>query len=156
MKYLGYNNGNIVKLHQLQNGETPMLSEEEFQRQLKYLSYDMLYGENYQFDGEKPFARVDMRMGTRPVITSDLRVMGDTVYVRGEGYTKGSKIFINGKQKKTIMLSQYSLMAKDVSIKPGDKVVVGQASSKKAVLSSSEAIIYNEELHKVGQEEPET
>ncbi|MBR5218594.1 MAG: sulfatase-like hydrolase/transferase [Clostridia bacterium] len=149
MKQLGYNNGNMVKLHQLRSREDSPLSEKELQRQIKCLAYDMLYGDNFQFGGEKPYAPVDMRMGTLPITASGLKVMENIVYVQGEGFTTKSRIFVNGKKQKTVMLSQYSLMAKDVTLNPGDEITVGQSSSKKEVLSYSDPIIYEEELHMI-------
>ena len=156
MQHLGYNNGNMVKLHQLKSSENSPLSEKEFQRQIKFLAYDMLYGDNFQFGGEKPYAPVDMRMGTLPITVSGLKVMENIAYVQGEGFTTKSKIFVNGKKQKTVMLSQYSLMAKDITLSPGDEITVGQSSSKKEVLSYSNPIIYEEELHLIPGSEEQT
>jgi hypothetical protein len=149
MRSLGFNNGNLTKLHQLKGEEDSELSEKEYQRQIEYLAYDMLYGKNYQYDSKKPYKKVDMRMGTIPITVENMTVMGDSIYVQGIGFTDKSRIFLNGEKIDTTMLSEYSLMAKDAKLKEGDQIMVGQASSKREVLGYSEPIYYSEEEHLV-------
>ena len=156
MRTLGYNNGNLTKLHQLKNSENSPLDEETYQEQIAYLAYDMLYGDNTQFGGVKPFEKTDMRMGTRPITADSVKVMGDSLYLQGTGFTEKSKIFINGEKQTTTMLSQYSLMVSGVSLADGDEITVGQSSSKREVLSYSNPIIYSEEEHLIPEEAEET
>ena len=148
MKWLGFNNGNFTKLYQLAKGENPAMTEKEYQEAICYLSYDMLYGECYQFGGENPYKKTEMRMGTLPVTIEDIKHMGDSLYVQGTGFTSKSTVFINGKKYDTVMLSQYSLMATEVKISDGDTVEVGQSSSKRQVLGYTNAVIYDESADK--------
>ena len=145
LRSVGFNNGNLTKLHQYKNSEKSDLSEEVYQEYITSLAYDMLYGENLQFGGKKPYEKTNMRMGTLPIITDEISVVGNSLYVQGQGFTEKSDIFINGKKVETKMLSQYSLMAPEVEIKEGDEVTVGQSSSKREVLSYSAPIVYGEE-----------
>ncbi len=147
LKEIGFNNGNLTKLHQYKNSEDSKLNEKKYQEQIAYLAYDMLYGENYQFGGEKPYKKTEMRMGTLPITLDSIKVMGRSLYVQGEGFTEKSKIFVNGEKLPTTMLSQYSLMVADTRIREGDEVTVGQSSSKREVLSYSDPIIYNKDVH---------
>ena len=94
-----------------------------------------------------------MRMGTIPITTEGIKVMGNAVYVQGSGFTEKSKIFINGEKYTTTMLSRYSLMATGVTLTEGDEITVGQTSSKREVLSYSEPIVYSESQHKILSEE---
>lgn len=153
MKTIGFNDGNLTKLHQLKAEENSPLSEEEYQDNIRYLAYDMLYGENLQFGGTKPYIMTDMRMGTLPITADNIKVMGQSLYVQGSGFTEKSKIFINGEKCSTIMLSQYSLMATGVELNEGDSVTVGQSSSKREVLSYSDPVIYSENEHFIATEE---
>ncbi len=153
MKSIGFNNGNLTKLHQMKSEENSNLTEEEYQESIRYLAYDMLYGENFQFGGEKPYKKTDMRMGTLPIIAENIKVMGEALYVQGSGFTEKSKIFINGEKKSTIMLSQYSLMATGVTLSEGDSITVGQSSSKREVLSYSDPVIYSENEHFIQTDE---
>ena len=147
MSWLGFNNGNLTKLHQYKSMENSPLDEETYQSQIAYLAYDMLYGENTQFGGIKPYKKQNMRMGTLPITTESIKVMGNSLYVQGKGFTEKSKIFVNGEKLATTMLSQYSLMATKAELSDGDEVTVGQSSSKREVLSYSDPIIYNESEH---------
>ncbi len=153
MKSIGFNDGNLTKLHQLKGEENSPISEEEYQESIRYLAYDMLYGENLQFGGTKPYIMTDMRMGTLPITADNIKVMGEALYVQGSGFTEKSKIFINGEKCSTIMLSQYSLMTTGVELKEGDRVTVGQSSSKREVLSYSDPVIYSENVHFIESEE---
>ncbi len=147
MSWLGFNNGNLTKLHQYKSLENSPLDEETYQSQIAYLAYDMLYGDNTQFGGIKPYEKQNMRMGTLPITTESIKVMGNSLYVQGKGFTEKSKIFVNGEKLATTMLSQYSLMATKAELSDGDEVTVGQSSSKREVLSYSAPIIYNESEH---------
>ena len=148
MNCLGYNNGNITKLHQYRNHSVPSLSDEEYQKSLRYLSYDMLYGSHYQFGGENPYKKTNMRMGTLPITVDDIVVAEDNIYVKGKGFTQMSRIFINGKEQETVLYSQSSLMAGKIIIKQGDSVCVGQVSEDE-VMSYSNAVVYKEEEHRL-------
>ena len=153
MRYLGFNNGNLTKLHQYKNSENSPLDEEAYQEQIAYLAYDMLYGENTQFGGVKPYEMRNMRMGTLPITADGIKVMGGSLYVQGKGFTDKSKIFVNGEKLATTMLSRYSLMATGVELSDGDEITVGQSSSKREVLSYSSPVIYSEEEHLIPTEE---
>ncbi len=153
MDMLGLNNGYITKLHQkkLEMGEG--FDFEEYQSKLKFFSYDMLYGKNLLFGGEKPYVKTQMQMGTTPIEIENIKAMGSSLYVQGEGFTDKSKIFINGEKcKSTVMLSRFSLMTSDIEIKDGDVITVGQASSKREVLSYSNEIIFDAAVHSIQEE----
>ena len=147
MHVLGYNNGNLTKLHQLKSAEGSTLSEEDYQKYISYLAYDMLYGANMQFGGIKPYVKTAMRMGTLPITTTGLRYDGTILCVQGEGFTEKSKIFINGKKYSTIMVSETELTTRRVNLNDGDEIKVGQASSKREVLGYSNSIRYSGALH---------
>ena len=147
LEWLGFNNGNFTKLNQMKKDSSYGMTEEAYQEAVYYLSYDMLYGENHQYNGKKPYEKTEMRMGTIPVVADDIRYLDNSLYVQGNGFTAKSTIFVNGKKYDTIMLSPYSIMATDVDIKDGDVVSVGQSSSKKEVLGYSNEITYDKSHH---------
>lgn len=149
MRSLGYNNGNLTKLHQLKSSENTPLTEETYQNYITYLAYDMLYGENTQFGNVKPYIKTPMRMGTLPVTVDGLRYDGTILCVEGTGFTEKSKIFINGKKHSTIMVSENELTVKRASLNDGDEIKVGQASSKREILGYSNPVRYSEAQHKV-------
>ena len=153
MKSLGFNNGNLTKLHQYKSMENSPLDEESYQEQIAYFAYDLLYGDNLLYGGVKPYEMQNMRMGTLPITADSIKVMGDSLYVQGKGFTEKSKIFVNGEKLSTTMLSQYSLMATGVTLSDGDEITVGQSSSKREVLSYSDPVIYSASEHFIPSEE---
>lgn len=152
MSWLGFNNGNITKLHQNMFVKNPLLTEVEYQEQMAIIAYDMLYGENIQFGGKKPYKELNMRMGTLPITVDSIRVMDGCLYVQGSGFTEKSSIFINGEKVSTMVLSEYSLMAKDVTLNNKDEIKTGQIDSRSDALSYSNSIIYDVNLHKIKNE----
>ena len=144
MGWLGFNNGNITKLHQFKSQENSTLGEEEFQNHIKLLAYDMLYGEKMQFAPESQLLMSNMRMGTIPITISDVKVNNGNIYVRGEGFTAKSCVFVNGKKVETNVLSPQNLVVEDEILAVGDEIAVGQTNSKRNVLSYTNSIIYAE------------
>ncbi len=141
--WLGFNNGNITKLHQLWQKNDGTMLPEEYSEGLRLLSYDMLYGEEFQFE-VNPYEKTQMRMGTLPITIEEIQVSGNSLYIKGSGFTDKSTVFINDKRQDTVVLSQYSLMVPTATVAEGDSVTVGQASSKREFLSYSEPVIYTE------------
>ncbi len=144
--WLGFNNGNITKLHQLAYSDSEALTFEEHIEGMRILAYDMLYGMEYQFE-VNPYEKTDMRMGTLPIKVEGIQIMGNSLYVKGSGFTDKSTVFINGVKQSTAVLSQHSLMVSMAEISEGDSVTVGQSSSKREVLSYSDPVIYSKEEH---------
>ncbi len=142
--WLGFNNGNITKLHQMTQADPEAFSPEEKENALRLLSYDMLYGEEYQFE-INPYLKTEMQMGTLPVTIDSAEVVGNSLYIKGSGFTDKSTVFVNDKKMETVVLSQYSLMVSSVIIEEGDSITVGQFSSKREYLSYSEPVIYAKE-----------
>lgn len=149
MGWLGFNNGNITKLHQYMSAENPPVTEEKYQNMMAILAYDMLYGENIQFNGKKPYKELSMRMGTLPVTVDSIKVMDGNLYVQGSGFTAESNIFINGEKVETMVLSEYSLVAKNVTVNNKDEIKTGQTDSQRDILSYSNSVIYDESIHKI-------
>lgn len=118
----------------------------DYEKNLELLQYDSLYGEHYGWPSPDYYQRTDMQMGTVPITIDFITLVGDKLYVHGNGFTEKSKIFINGDKKtKTEMLSSSCLTLSNVELDEGDEITVGQASSKREVLSYSNEIIYGEQ-----------
>ena len=66
MQALNIDGGVINKFHQIYS-EDP-----DYLKALKALEYDILYGDNYVFDGQSPYVPTDMQMGTYPIYISGI------------------------------------------------------------------------------------
>lgn len=134
---LGIHLGTVNRLNQYFSGD------ERYEEKLELLQYDALYGERYSWPSPDFYQKTDMQMGTVPITLEYATVMGDNLYVHGSGFTEKSKIFINGEKKnKTRRLSSSCLVLANESPEQGDVISVGQASSKREVLSYTNEIVY--------------
>lgn len=93
LKRLHISEGNITRYHQGYSWRTRTYHEN-----LKLLAYDMLYGENYAYQGEKPFVPVELQMGTEPVVLTDV-VKNDRGYLlKGTGFTPYAHVLFQGRE----------------------------------------------------------
>ena len=128
---IGLHEGLIPRLHQshfVDEEET----EEKYLEDLRVLSYDMLYGNQYCWDGVNPYSPTVLTYGFyRPDPTSMHAVYdsaNDTYYltVYGTDFTPYSYIFINGERyKDTIYVSDTELFLPRITLNDRDAVSVG-------------------------------
>lgn len=93
LKRIGINEGNITKYHQSASWKTKTYHEN-----LKMLEYDMLYGENYAYEGTKPYQTVETQMGTHLVTITDVVKKEDGYLVTGTGFTPYCHLLFAGKE----------------------------------------------------------
>lgn len=137
---LGIHNGTINRLNQYAKNDS------DYEQKLVFLQYDSLYGEKFSWPTTDYYQKTDMQMGTVPITIDFVTLVGDKLYVHGSNFTEKSKIFINGQKKtKTVLLSPSCVLLSGVELDKGDKISVGQASSKREVLSYTEEITYGEQ-----------
>ncbi len=140
-KLLGINNGTLNRFNQT------CAEDSDYEKNLELLQYDSLYGERYGWPSPDYYQKTDMQMGTVPITIDFITLVGDKLYVHGSGFTEKSKIFINGdKKSQTEMLSPSCLTLNNVSLEKDDKITVGQASSKREVLSYTNEIVYGAQI----------
>lgn len=93
LKRIQINTGNITRYHQNTQWWT-----KSYYENLKTLTYDMLYGENYAYQGNKPYAPVDLQMGVKPVQIQDVTKNESGYLVTGSGFTPYCHLLFNGKE----------------------------------------------------------
>ena len=76
----------------------------DFLIDLKALGYDMLYGDNYCFNG-KTYEAADIQFGTKEIKINEVNKIGNKYYIMGENFTEHSRITLNGEVLSTIYLS---------------------------------------------------
>lgn len=114
------------------------LSEEEYLTGLKELEYDILYGDDIYYGGEYPFETTEMKMGFNPVTIDTVELTKDKVLIlRGNNFTRYSKIQINGTDIVTLYLDPNTLVAADITLASGDEILVSQNN-----LSTSDTYTY--------------
>ncbi len=93
LERIGICEGNITKYHQNAYWRTKSYYED-----LKVLEYDMLYGENYAYQGKKPFEPSDLVMGTKPVKITDVCRNERGFMLTGENLTPYAHVLYDGSE----------------------------------------------------------
>ena len=139
---LGVRNGVINNYHQTHIND----DEETYLGGLRYLEYDLLYGNKTALKDAGPYKTKDMRFGVKDVTiskVSERQVGEDTyVYVNGDNFTQWSMININGNYYRTELLNAHLIRAPYDDLLPQDELFVAQVGDDKFQLSQTEPIIY--------------
>ena len=137
---VGIHEGTILNYHQTQ------MNGADYQDGLENLQYDILYGNRYCYNGEDQYPATDIVMGIDPVtIDSATNSIGDSeVIIRGNNFTKWSKVFVNGSKVNTIFSSSKCLIIQRDDINDGDTIQVNQMGSNNTVFRSSNTLTYSD------------
>lgn len=138
MDRLDIHEGTVFRYHQTRK------NTRNYQVDLEMLQYDILYGEQYVYNGENPYQRTEMRMGiydaTLDFITrsSDLE---DSYYLRGSNFTPSSEVQINGEWYETTYVDNTTLLISGYTFNGKDLILVAQrsnSSTRKALSKTPE------------------
>lgn len=114
---LGIHEGVITRYHQQADR-----SSDTYKENLKALEYDLLYGENYIYDGEAPFQATDLQMGTKPLKLADIYQKSGEYFVRGDNFTPYCKVYFDGKELESRWVDEHHLKLKDIPERSDRKV----------------------------------
>lgn len=106
---IGIHTGVITQFHQQADR-----SSDTYQTDLKALEYDLLYGENYIYDGEVPFTASNLQMGTNPLKIADVYQKDGQYIVRGDNFTLYCRVYFDGKELESQWIDEHHLKLKDV------------------------------------------
>jgi len=87
----GIHEGLVTKYHQQTEWNTQGYTEG-----LTMLSYDLLYGENYAYNGELPFGPSELQMGTEKAVINSVCINENGFLVTGRGFTPYSEVYFDG------------------------------------------------------------
>ncbi|MEG2199022.1 MAG: LTA synthase family protein [Anaerovorax sp.] len=130
---LGINQGIMTKYHQNHKEDKTYLEN------LKALQYDMLYGNDYVFQGKNPYKATKLKMGVNDIKIDEVLKIGKKYYLKGENFTTFSKVSLDGEVLDTIFLGPTTLgLLEDVDPKDASKMKVSQVEKNKEILSTTE------------------
>ena len=146
---LGFHNGMITKLHQ---SHMFLADQSDYLHNLSLLSYDMLYGEQFLWDGEIPYEATKLTYGFHPVTLSSYHTIyslaNDTYYLQlfGEHFTPYTDIYINGtRHRETIVVSDTEIFLPAISLKEGDVISVAMPIDDTTTLRESNPLVFTPE-----------
>lgn len=139
---LDIHEGNVFRFHQARK------NTRNYQLDLQTLQYDILYGENYIYDGESPFNKVKTRMGihdTQLRYVEKAEDMEQTYYVTGDYFTPSSEVQVNGEWQETTFVNATTLLLSGVDLTDLDRICVVQrsnSSTRKALSKTHDRAYY--------------
>ena len=142
MDRLGIHEGTIFKYHQARK------NTKNYQVDLEMLQYDLLYGEQYAYQGKDPFKRTKMRMGIYDAtLDSVVSAPGleDSYYIKGTNFTPSSQLQINGEWYDTTYVNPSTLLISGYTFEKMDKLCVVQrsnSSTRKALTKTYDRLYY--------------
>lgn len=161
MDRVGIHEGNVFRFHQARR------NTKNYQVDLETLQYDILYGEQYIYDGENPFERTEMHLGVKDAELHSIEKISDgQYYVKGKNLTQSAFLEVNGELIQANFIDENTLLLLDTQLKDGDKVdiAIRSNSSTHRVLTRTEKYYYHEPkdgareavLEPIAAEKPET
>ena len=137
---LGIHEGTMFRYHQNRGN---MASQEEYQKGMELLQYDILYGDHYVYGGGNPYPATDLEMGTQDILLNEITETDLYYYVMGENFTKWSKVYIDDEKIGTTYLSSKLLRFKKDKMDEGfHKLAVCQVGSSDSIFRSSNVRYY--------------
>jgi len=100
--------GMITKYHQQTKHRSKL-----YLTGLTTLSYDLLYGDNYAYDGENPFKQTELQMGTEPVKLTSVQKTKSGYRVVGSGFTPYCEVYYDGTLVESEWISSECLQLQD-------------------------------------------
>ena len=121
--------GVMVRFHQREMGS------ENYQRKLRMLEYDMLYGERYVYESVKHAYDESFSMGLEPIRVTSLENRFGNLFVHGEGLTYASRVYVNDKEYDTVPVDDTLIIVPDFIPEDGSLLAVAQISDEGIELS---------------------
>jgi hypothetical protein len=155
---IGFHDGTMVSYHQTNMAKeealgiditAPESTDTEAYKSyidgIELLQYDILYGDRFCYKGENKYPPTDIVMGIDDVIITDMYTSSyneEHICIIGEGFTKWSRVYVNGNKVSTKYVSGNEIIFKDSFLDEGDIIVVNQVGSKSTIFRSSNEWTY--------------
>ena len=155
---VGFHDGTMVSYHQTQMAKEESLgiditapdsidteAYKSYIDGIELLQYDILYGDRFCYKGENKYPPTDIVMGIDDIIITDMYTSSyneEHICVIGEGFTKWSRVYVNGNKVSTKYVSGNEIIFKDSFLDEGDIIVVNQVGSKSTIFRSSNEWTY--------------
>lgn len=142
MDRVGIHEGTIFRYHQARR------NTKNYQVDLETLQYDLLYGERYCYEGEKPFKRTKMRLGIYDTTLDGISLVSawdHTYRITGTNFTPSSQVKLNGEWYDTVYVNPTTLMISGTELEDFDRLSVVQrsnSSTRKALSKSYDRSCY--------------
>ena len=139
LERLDIHSGTVFNYHQERRQTKNYLAD------LELLQYDIMYGEQYVYNGNPPITEGHMQMGVKDVKLTDLVPKLDEGYsLYGENFTKNSRVYVNGDRQKSTFLNNTRIELPETTLADGDVVTVSQVGSSNTIFRTSCEYVYQD------------
>ena len=136
---LDIHSGTVFNYHQERQQTKNYLAD------LELLQYDILYGEQYVYDGKPPITEGHMMMGVKDVTLGGVVPYLEEGYsLYGENFTKQSRVLVNGERQKSTFLNNTRIVLPETELEDKDEIAVVQMGSSSTVFRVSDKYIYED------------
>ncbi|MGN0368902.1 MAG: LTA synthase family protein [Wujia sp.] len=106
---------------------------------IQLLAYDMLFGENYIYDGKSPVEdEIPMKLGLREISIRDVSNEVDHAVIKGYNFNEFSHVYLDDEELETIYVDSYTLMVVNTVFEQGANITVKQLDESGHILSTSD------------------
>lgn len=136
---LDIHSGTVFNYHQKRQQTKNYLAD------LEILQYDILYGNQYIYDGKPPITEGHMMMGVKDVTLKNVIPYLEEGYsLYGENFTKQSRVFVNGERQKSTFLNNTRIVLPETVLEDEDVITVVQMGSSSTVFRTSDEYVYQD------------
>ena len=122
---LGIHEGNFFRYNQAKKAAGQDADSDMFLFNLAQLQYDLLYGKRYMYEDGNPYpGNGDITMGMYDISINRTYRYADRLYIYGDGFTKWSKVYVDGEKVDTEYKSGQVLTIDADSISDGNTITV--------------------------------
>ena len=136
---LGIHDGNLIRYHQTASENyLPITESKSYKKGLHMLQYDILYGEQYVYDGEMPYGKTDMQMGLYPITIERVEPIYHGFKIYGTHFTTYSYVLLNGSLLDDIMVDFEEgcfIVLEEDPLEDGDVITIIQQATDTTELS---------------------
>lgn len=129
-------NGVLNQYHQT------MTDSKNYQKNLKLLEYDMLYGADFSRADIDPLEPTDICFSLNPVKIESVKQNGKKYLLLGENFNEYSRVYVNGIQVNATKKSNKVLEISAGSVKDGDEITVHQVSKTNENITLNQSEVY--------------
>ena len=124
--------------------EAQMYYEDEdvLEEKLCLIAYDMLFGDQYIYDGEVPVPEPHIRRGVWDITIDEVRREEDHILIKGENFNSFSVVYEEDNDLETIYVDSTTLMVEDYTPESGEIFTVKQVDKSHHILSTTMEYIY--------------
>lgn len=134
--------GIMNSFHQTRKGT------KNYQKDMKNLQYDMLYGKQYVWNQQNPYEATNLKFGIRPLTVTKAYETKDSVFIVGNNFTNFCQVYVGDVKINTTYHNEHLLEVSKKDLKNGDTFKVSIVSKTPKVLSSSNEYVYQEKSEK--------